>query len=74
MLDLLLIEGTMDRAENGSLKASGFQLLVQVTRQKDDHRFSAVFSYESKGWFFGVFSDCLAGKKETLFVYQIFYG
>ena len=50
LLELPLIEGTMDRVENGSLKASGFQLLVDVTRRKDDHRFSAVFVYESKGW------------------------
>ena len=50
LLDLPLVEGTMDQVENGSLKASGFQLLVEVTRRKDDHRFSAVFVYESEGW------------------------
>ena len=51
LLDLSLVEGSMDQVENGSLKASGFQILVKVTRAKDDHIFSAVFKYESEGWF-----------------------
>ena len=55
LLDLSLVEGTMDRVENGSLRASGFQILVEVARAKDDHIFSAVFTYESEGWFFNDF-------------------
>ena len=48
-MDLPLLSGTINGIENGSLTASGFQVLIEVTRLEDDHRFSAIFTYESKG-------------------------
>ena len=54
LLDLVVPDGG-DQVYNGTTHPSGFQALITVTQSKNDHHFSAVFTYSTQGDFLFIF-------------------